>query len=670
MRKIASFLALSWAVLLVSCEEETLDPRTNPRFSVTIIQEISASGVQLGADIYDFGDEEILEYGFVYTQSNGSPSLDQDDYVSKQGRPESSFELVANHSMTLGKKYYVSAFLRTPTSLVYSKSMEFISQGSEGFIVNSIEWPELIYRDQKLVVKGRRFSKQLGNYKVKLGQFDLYPNLVDSTTLLLPLPEGLLTQTTGQDIEMELRIEISEKVYTERKVLKFQEPVFEKQDPKRIIFDQEVIIKGDFLDQGIAQVKIGNILKDGLNAKKNEINFTLSRSDIKSPTQSDPEVSVIVRGLTYNLGKIYYFDAPKITSDKIILNKNTQLIPIENFYSEDIFLNQFFDEGGSRIDFTIRDYSDKGIAVEVFGTTFKDRNFKMRVSSFGILSNLVDVEVSLPVVKIDVGSRNFSYTSQDLALISGEKVIVLTNDGVIIESPAQKFQQEKIANIPIDLTSRFLGVRQAVYGGFVFGGGRTYLGDQYFQDLYYFSLEKMVWEQIPNLPESINGFNRVVSKGGLLIFEDATIDYQTNVGEKWSFNLQSKTWERISASNLNFWDFQTFYFGGETYLHGREYSSTTSAIFKLKADFTWEKVIDTPSLTQSSMFATPLVKQGKYYVFSGTRYSIIEIDLNTKQIKEYPYPYSYEGRIPIPYSKGVYMLPANRVLEDIRFEFF
>lgn len=670
MRKIASFLALSWAVLFVSCEEETLDPRTNPRFSVTIIQEISASGVQLGADIYDFGDEEILEYGFVYTQSNGSPSLNQDDYVSKQGRPESSFELIANHSMALGKKYYVSAFLRTPTSLVFSKSMEFISQGSEGFIVNSIEWPELIYKSQNLVVKGRRFSKQRDNYKVKLGQFDLYPNLVDSTMILLPLPEGLLTQTTGQDIEIELRIEISEKVYTEKRVLKFQEPVFDKQDPKRIIFDQEVIIKGDFLDQGIAQVKIGNILKDGLNAKKNEINFTLSRSDIKSPTQSDPEVSVIVRGLTYNLGKIYYFDAPKITSDKIILNKNTQLIPIENFYSEDIFLNQFFDEGGSRIDFTIRDYSDKGITVEVFGTTFKDRNFKMRVSSFGILSNLVDVEVSLPVVNIDVGSRNFPYTSQDLALISGEKVIVLTNDGVIIESPAQKFQQEKIAEIPIDLTSRFLGVRQAVLGGFVFGGGRTYLGDQYFQDLYYFSLEKMVWEQLPNLPESINGFNRVVSKGGLLIFEDATIDYQTNVGEKWSFNLQSKTWERISASNLNFRDFQTFYFGGETYLHGREYSSTTSAIFKLKADFTWEKVIDTPSLTQSSMFATPLVKQGKYYVFSGTRYSIIEIDLNTKQIKEYPYPYSYEGRIPIPYSKGVYMLPANRVLSDIRFEFF
>ncbi|WP_332911205.1 hypothetical protein [Algoriphagus boritolerans] len=257
-----------------------MEPRTNPRFSVTIIQEISASGVQFGADIYDYGNEEILEYGFVYTQSTGAPNLNQDDYVGAQGRPEAHFELVGNHSMTLGKKYYVSAFLRTSTSLVFFRSHGICKQGSEGFIINSIEWPEVIYRDQNLVVKGRRFSRQQANYKVKLGQFDLYPNLVDSTTVLLPLPEGLLTQTTGQDLEMELRIEISEKVYTEKRVLKFQEPEFEKQEVQKINLDDEVVIKGDYLNVGFYKILIENVGMIEENASKNALSFFLTKIKI------------------------------------------------------------------------------------------------------------------------------------------------------------------------------------------------------------------------------------------------------------------------------------------------------------------------------------------------------------------------------------------------------
>ncbi len=668
MKKNAAFWALLWAVLFISCEEETLEPRTNPRFSVTIIQEISSSGVEFGADIYDFGGEEILEYGFVYTQSTGVPNLNQDDFVSAQGRPEEHFELVANHSLSVGKKYYVSAFLRTPTSLVFSKSVEFISQGSEGFIINSIEWPEVIYKDQSLVVKGQRFSKRLSNYKIKIGQFDLYPNFVDSTTLVLPLPAGLLTQTTGQDIEMELRIEISEKVYTERKVLKFQEPVFEPQEIRKINLDDEITIRGNYLDLGQISIKIGNQTIQGLTAQKNELKFFLFKDSGLRPIVSSPDIILVIRGIDYNLGKLFQLNGPKVPVEKIVLSSNSQIIPIENFNREDIYSNEFFDEKGKRIRFHLLYATEKGIMVEVFGTPFPSRNFKMQINSFGVLSNLIEVEVALPVVQIEVDDRSFYYQENDLALISGGNVFVLSDVGIILDKPEENFQQQKIAEFPFDMSLRYVGVRQAVEGGFLLGGGN--FDGRNFHDLYYFSLEKLTWEQLPDMPESISIFRRASSKDDVVIFEDASRAYEGFPNERWSLNLQTKQWQKLSDSNLNFWNFQVFYENGTTFMHALEYSASNNAIYKMNSDYTWGKYMETPRLNQSSIFSTPLVKDGKYYVFTNSIYDITEIDLRTKAIKDYPYPYYFNGRIPVPYSKGIYLLPNQRIFEDIRFDLF
>lgn len=668
MGKIGNFLAFIGLILLGSCEEETLEPRTNPRFSVTIVQEITSSGVQFGADIYDYGDEEILEYGFVIAQYAGAPNLNQDDYVSATGRPDKHFELISNHSMTLGKKYYVSAFLRTSTSLVFSKPMEFVSQGSKGFIIKSIEWPEVIYKNQSLIVKGQRFSKQRGNYRVKIGQFDIYPNLVDSTTLILPLPEGLLTQTTGQDLEMELRIEISEKVYTEKRVLKFQEPVFEHQEIQEINLDDEITIRGNYLDLGQIAIKIGNQTIRGLTAQKNELKFFLFKDSALRPIISSPDITLVIRGMNYNLGKLFQLKGPKVPVEKVIFTTDSQLIPLENFNREDIYSNQFFDEAGKRIVFQLLYATEKGIMVGVFGTPFPSRNFKMQVNSFGVLSNLIEVEVALPVVQIEVEDRSFDYQENDLALISGENVYVLTNTGIIQETPEENFQQQKIAQFPFDISLRYVGVRQAVEGGFLLGGG-NFDGRNY-HDLYYFSLTKLNWEQLPDMPESISFFRRASSKDGVLIFEDASREYEGFPNERWSLNLQTKQWQKLPDSNLNFWNFQVFYENGATFMHGLEYSASNNAIYKMNSDYTWGKHMETPRLNQSSIFSTPLVKDGKYYVFSNSIYDITEIDLSTKAIKDYPYPYYFNGRIPVPYSKGIYILPNQRILEDIRFDLF
>jgi hypothetical protein len=669
MRKIAGYFALIGAILLISCEEETLEPRTNPRFSVTIVQEISSSGVQLGADIYDYGDEEILEYGFVYTQSSSAPDLNRDDYVSRLGRPDARFELVANHSMTLGKKYYVSAFLKTANSLVFSKSMEFVSQGSEGFIINFIEWPELIYKDQKLVVKGRLFSKQRDNYKIKLGLFDLYPDPVDSNTFTINLPIGLLTQTTGQNLETELKIEINEKSYTERRVLKFQEPVFENQSIQRINSDEEVVIKGDYLDLGSINLKIGDQQLVGLTASRNELGFFPFKNSSVEPTIAEPEVTFIVRGKSYPLGKVFGLNGPKISENKVILSRQSQVIPAVNVNFNQPSDIKFFNEGGEEIKLDVQEASSSGITVNTLEGIYPGRNFKMQLKSFGVLSNFGEFEIANPVVLTKVKKQPVSFSNEDLALVANENAYVLTGEGIIEVTLGGEFKQRKIADLPSNFGQRFQFIKQIVGDGFVLGGGGS-INSQPFYDLYYFSLENLNWERLPDLPAPFTSFTGVTSKNGFLVFEGARKLFDEAISEKWILNRQTKVWERLPVPGDRYLVIQTFYSEGETFLYGFNLTDNKRAIYRMRDDFSWELHIENPS-SNSPGFSTPIVFNGKYYILSNFQFSLTEVDLSTKSIRGYAYPLSfYYGRVPALNSRGFYILSGDLIQEDVQLNLF
>lgn len=673
MGKTINFIGLSIFWMLTACENETLDPRTNPRFSVALIQEISANGVQFGANVYEFGGEDILEYGFVYTANSVAPNLNTDDYVSAQGRPEAYFELMANHSLTLGRKYYVSAFLRTSSGLIFSESMEFVSQGSDGFLVKSVEWPDIIYKDQKLLVKGSRFSRQKNNYKIKLGIFDVYPEVLDTNTISIDLPVGLLTQTTGQDLETELQIEIGEKRYTEKRVLRFQEPIFETQAIQVIDFDEEVIIKGDFLDLGPISIKVNNQLINGLIASRNEFRFFPYKGTGLKPTMAEPEITFSVRGKNYELGKVFRIKGPEIKGEKVILNKNSQVIPAVNFDLDNLADIQFFDESGEEINLEIIDASTSGIVVNSQRGVYPARNFKMQIKSFGILSNFVEFEITNPVVLLKGKEKQYRYIRNDLSLVSNGNAYILTNEGVIEETLDGMSTQQKIADLPANFNQRVQFIHQVVEGGFVIGGGGN-VSNQPFYDLYYFSLEKLQWEKLPNLPAPYTSFKLVTSKNGFLVFEEAKKLFDEVVGEKWTLNLQSKIWERLPTEQSRFFNLQAFYDKGETYIFGLEYSNASRVIYKMKNDFTWEVHFPTPNFYENSEFGTPLVIEGKYYILSYRLGYIMEFDLNTKTSKAYSYPInSFYGDVPVVYSGGVYILSGGTrgtIYEDIRFDLF
>lgn len=668
MKKSIGFIVLAVVGLLFSCEKETLEPRTNPRFSVALVQEISANGVQFGANIYDFGGEEILEYGFVYSSSTVSPNINSDDYVSAQGKPGEYFELLANNSLILGKKYFVSAYLKTQTSLVYSKSMEFVSQGSAGFIVNSIAWPEVIYKNQKLVVSGSRFSRIRSNYKINLGSFDLYPSELDTNSITIDLPAGLLMETTGQNLEMELRIEIGEKSYSERRVLKFQEPVFERQELQLIDVDEQVTIKGEFLDLGPISMKLGDKTISGLTATRTELKFHPFKGTNIRPSNEPMEVTYVARGKSYSLGEVFQVNGPKILAEKIILNTENPIIPAVNFNLENPNDIQFLDENGEIISLEVVKSDISEITINTTQSIYPGRKFKAQLRSMGMLSNFVDIEVTNPVVKIQAMAREFAYDTSSPALVSGDFAYVLSNQGVIRESLDGKFNQQKVADLPF--TGRWLVISQVVEGGFIYGGGLDDSSLPVF-DLYFFDLQTQRWAKLPNLPEPYNSFQTVSSKDRNLIFEQA-IDYSSEVeGERWKLNLQSKTWEKLPVSIGKFIRFQTFNQNGESYLYGLEYLQENRALYRMRADFTWERYLEIPSEKETPDFFSPVLIGSKYYILSNNSYVMEEIDLISKSFKPYSMPfYEYSAVVPIVGNGSIFILSNHGFHIDIRLDLF
>ena len=142
MKRRIIFIGLLVLSLLNACEQEELSPRTNPRFSVAYIQELDDSGAEFASNIYDFGSDEITEYGFLYSL-NDYPTLSNSEIVSQQGKPEKEFTLKAKHSLVKGKVYAVVAYIQTTSERVYSEPFGFVSQGAPGFIFEKFEYKKL-----------------------------------------------------------------------------------------------------------------------------------------------------------------------------------------------------------------------------------------------------------------------------------------------------------------------------------------------------------------------------------------------------------------------------------------------------------------------------------------------------------------------------------------------
>jgi len=287
---------------------------------VLVVTEITPKGARFNAEIIYRGDEEILNYGFVWrTFRNPSLGRDESRIITANLKTNAFSELIET-TLTLGGNYHVRAFVRTKEFTVYGEEVTFSSQGSQAPELLNFSPTSGLFGDT-IVIQGKGFSSVLGNANLVGGNVVTFGGVPAKVVVAT---DSLLKALVPFELEDEsVQIKITVAGYSARSndnfillkptIIGFSQNEFQYCDSLRIIganfpFSKKIFV--NFLDQVtearvINQNELITLVPQYLKGRGSIVpnivfgNFTtVTEQEIKF---RDPEVTFIVdSSLSYN----------------------------------------------------------------------------------------------------------------------------------------------------------------------------------------------------------------------------------------------------------------------------------------------------------------------------------------------------------------------------------
>lgn len=553
-----------------SCtENDQVVPRTNPRFSVTLVQEISEKGAEFEASMYDYGSDPIEEYGFVYSL-NDRPKLGVSESVSKSGQPDANFKLTGDHSMIKGKKYYVAAYIKTQKGVVYSIPVEFISQGSGGFIFKKLEGGPLVYYGDTLTVYGEKFSTVPANYEVKVNGSNASILDIDTNGFKVIIPNELrFGYPFDYDGKLVITIKILEKTLEINSDIQFQEPIFYDSN-QEFKYDENFIIKGEYLRDANLNLIYPNYNIETVNNTDSLIEFR-TNAGFES---LKPEFGLYLRGKYYEIKDII-----KIQTTEILPNQQLKIGSIysqlwikgTNFNSVNQYNNIFVSNVEQQSIYVDQVTADEArISINTFAVP-RPRFYKIWAFNGGVKStNFVTVEDTEPTLAfMNTSSFPFNANADGRSVNWKDKAIWLL-DGKITEVNPKNKSGRILKYVDIkngNIASSFAVINQDV----VYFAGSTNAITNTPGKFYSYDLNSGSLIELPAIPSKASTPKSVFVSGDFLYFGGGFYKDEVDVrkvAEGYKFNLKSKTWttwdKKFPISD--YWDFETtFMHNGQVY---------------------------------------------------------------------------------------------------------
>jgi len=122
--KFRHFFLYVACCLLVTCAKEEVVPRPFPRLLTGEVSDITQESAKFHGEI-TYVNEEIIEYGFLWSAFR-DPSFADSEMIKFEGTiTAQDFEAEAERGMKEGLAYYVRAYLRTNTTIVFGNVVSF-----------------------------------------------------------------------------------------------------------------------------------------------------------------------------------------------------------------------------------------------------------------------------------------------------------------------------------------------------------------------------------------------------------------------------------------------------------------------------------------------------------------------------------------------------------------
>lgn len=683
MGKVLSRLLLvTITIINFSCQNDEIKPRTTPRFSLAYIQSISNSGVEFAANVFDYGSESILEYGFLYSSSY-NPNLENSEIISRKGSPPKNFVMRATHSMEYGKTYRVAAFILTKEGLVMSQLSEFVSLGSNGFIFERILMPTEVYYGDTIQVFGRDFSRDPANYHFNIsGNREMGIDVFDisETSFKAIIPKSL---QPGESDVARFTIAIAQKLIEVELPMKFKAPVFYLDQSPNADFDGVATIFGDYLESPIAAVRFEDQPYNDINIielSKEKIVFSARNGN----PQKQQSINLLIRGKNYFLENAFSYNPSEIDRGQVLEGRieigASHTLTGRNFRLGPYFTNEFISEP-SGMSFHTVEANDNSIRFELgFGEAEITRRVKIWSNNAGIRSeNYAEFIVSNPTLPfLDVGDifgTEFSFDDLGRGITVGDKLFFIWKNKIISFDPeAKKLKIVKEVAINVrNLAGAFaiLAPNSKIYIG-------SYNRDYTWQFIKLYEFDPFT-AQIKELPSPPTGLvipkyvyateNSLYLDGGFARVNSSLVE-QT---ERFKFDLNSQTWGKMDKK-IPVTGFQgamkTFRFQNKLYAVGWLNWSDDFNVIQEFSPAT-EEWITIKTIERKGEVTTnqPIVIDNQLFLFYGHQYSKVDLStLTESHIRDYYW--GYDQLSTVTYKNKIYTYAPGFKIFEIDPEYF
>lgn len=163
---LTALLILS-LILAIRCSDPDF-PHAFPLVLTEEVENIDQTGADFSGVVAHLGaNQTILSYGFVWDVSP-DPTLSSRKVVLQGEIKTGGFTHRISSDLNAGVVYYVRAFIKTETTVVYGKSVEFKSLGGEAPVITDFI-PQEGFDGNEVTIRGRNFSTRMNGNQVNLG---------------------------------------------------------------------------------------------------------------------------------------------------------------------------------------------------------------------------------------------------------------------------------------------------------------------------------------------------------------------------------------------------------------------------------------------------------------------------------------------------------------------
>lgn len=143
-----------------SCQKEEEISRPFARIRTLPVTEIDSTGVTFNAEVVLFGEQEIIEYGFILYSDpiDRLPNFPEEfnHFSIKQKLIDQQFLIRVNPGIVEGERKIVRAYIRSLEQIIYGDETSFITARTASPVIEKIS-PDVLVPGDTMIISGKHF---------------------------------------------------------------------------------------------------------------------------------------------------------------------------------------------------------------------------------------------------------------------------------------------------------------------------------------------------------------------------------------------------------------------------------------------------------------------------------------------------------------------------------